>query len=103
MGRPIIIQLFNPRYADAAEILAISGLFLPVLAIRMPLGVMLQQAERPDLLIWSKIAGVLKIVLGLWLVREGGVIMMIWITCLSMTLEIILMDIFIVWQPEGPC
>lgn len=98
MGRPIIIQLFNPEYADAAAILAVSALFLPTTAVRMPLGIMLQHAERPDLLIWSKVSGIVKIVLGLWLVREGGVMMMVWITCLTTLLEIILMTIFIAWQ-----
>ena len=98
MGRPIIIHLFDPRYADAAEILAVSGLFLPVISLRLPFGLMLQHAERPILLVWSKIAGVVKIVLGLWLVREGGVMMMVWITCLTTVLEILLMDIFVIWK-----
>jgi O-antigen/teichoic acid export membrane protein len=98
MSRPLIIQLFDPRYADAAAILAVSGLFLPVIALRMPLGVMLQHAERPDLLIWAKIAGVFKIILGLWLVREGGVMMMVWITCLTTVLEILMMAVFIAWK-----
>jgi O-antigen/teichoic acid export membrane protein len=98
MGRPAIVQLFDPRYGDAAAILAVSGLCLPIISLRMPFGLLLQNAERPDLLIWAKIAGVLKIGLGLWLVRVGGVMAMVWITTLTTLLEISLMAWFIAWK-----
>lgn len=89
MGRPLVIQLFDPQYAmqsadprdgTAALILAVSGFILPMIALRMPLGLILQNAERPDLLLIAKLTGVLKIILGLWLVGSYGVMAMVWIT-----------------------
>jgi O-antigen/teichoic acid export membrane protein len=80
LGRPLITQLFDSRYGDAATILTVSGFILPMIALRMPLGVVLQNAERPDLLLFAKITGVIKIILGLWLLRHHGVMAMVWIT-----------------------
>jgi O-antigen/teichoic acid export membrane protein len=79
MARPLITQLFDPRYGDAAPVLGIMALFLPMEALRYPTGLMLQNAERNDLLAWSKLIGVVKIGIGLWLVPIYGVLGMAWI------------------------
>jgi O-antigen/teichoic acid export membrane protein len=89
MGRPLIVELFDARYADAAMILTVSGLILPMIAMRMPLGLILQNAERPDLLLIAKLTGVLKIVLGLMLVRQWGVMAMVWVTFSTTLAELI--------------
>jgi O-antigen/teichoic acid export membrane protein len=98
MARPIIVRLFDARFADAAEILAVSAFFLPMLSVRFPLGLMLQNAERVDLLIYSKISGLMKIALGLWLVPTGGVVAMVWITGLSFVAQNVIIYGFIVWK-----
>ncbi len=87
MARPVIVELFNADYADAAPILAIQAFFLPMAVLRFALGLLLQNAERIDLLIYSKITGVLKILVGLWLVPAYGVMGMVWITSLSLAAQ----------------
>ncbi len=87
MARPVIVDLFNPEFADAAPILAVQALFLPMIALRFPLGLILQNAERIDLLIYSKITGIIKILVGLWLVPIYGVMSMVWITALALTAQ----------------
>jgi O-antigen/teichoic acid export membrane protein len=87
MARPVIVDLFNKEYAEAAPILAIQAFFLPMVVLRFALGLMLQNAERIDLLIYSKITGVLKIVMGLWIVPLYGVMGMVWLTSLALTAQ----------------
>ena len=87
MARPVIVELFNPEFADAAPILMIQAFFVPMVVLRFALGLMLQNAERIDLLIYSKITGVLKIIVGIWLVPIYGVMGMVWITSLSLAAQ----------------
>jgi O-antigen/teichoic acid export membrane protein len=87
MARPVIVDLFNADFAAAAPILAVQALFLPMIALRFALGLMLQNAERIDLLIYSKITGVIKIAIGIWLVPIYGVMGMVWITVLALTAQ----------------
>jgi len=95
MGRPLIVELFDSRYAEAAGILTVSGFLMPLIALRMPLGLMLQNAERPDLLLYAKVSGVFKILLGLWLMSKGSIMTMVWITLSMTTLEIIMNFVFV--------
>lgn len=95
MAEPVIIYLFDPRYVQGAEFITIMALFIPVFALGMPLFLTLQNAERIDLVIYSKIAGVLKILLGLWLVPQWGAIAMVWISGLGLTLQNLILYIFI--------
>lgn len=83
MAKPVIIHLFDPRYADAAAILIVMVLFLPMEAIRYPLSLLLLNAERNDILVYTKFFGVLKIVLGLWLLPIYGVMGMAVLTGLA--------------------
>ena len=87
MARPVIVDLFSANYPDAAPILTIQAFFLPMVVLRFALGLMLQNAERIDLLIYSKVTGVLKILVGLWLVPMYGVMGMVWITSLSLAAQ----------------
>ncbi|MBU1708256.1 oligosaccharide flippase family protein [bacterium] len=96
MAKPVIVHLFDPDYVQAAGILSIMALFLPMVALQQPLGLILQNAERIDLLIYSKVAGVIKIVVGLWLVPRGGAIAMVWIAGLAYLLQNTLFYIFTV-------
>jgi len=96
MAKPVIVHLFDPDYVQAAGILSIMALFLPMVALQQPLGLILQNAERIDLLIYSKVAGVIKIVVGLWLVPKGGAIAMVWISGLAYSLQNTLFYIFTV-------
>jgi hypothetical protein len=72
------------------------ALFLPMVALQQPLALILQNAERIDLLIYSKVAGVIKIVVGLWLVPKGGAIAMVWISGLAYSLQNTLFYVFTV-------
>lgn len=96
MARPVITELFDPRYVAAAEILVIAGLFLPMQTLRYPLGLMLQNAERNDLLLWTKLLGVAKIGLGVWLIPVYGFLAMVWITQLAITAQNLLLYFWIV-------
>lgn len=87
MAEPVIVHLFEPGYAEAARIITIMALFLPINLLQMPLGLALQNAERIDLLIYSKVAGILKILAGLWLLPTGGVMAMVWISCIALSLQ----------------
>ncbi len=91
MARPVIVELFDPRYGEAAPILAVTALFFPMLAMRTPMSLVIQNAERSDLLLYSKITGVIKILLGLWLVPRGGVMAMVWISGCAMTAQNIML------------
>lgn len=96
MAEPIIVHLFEPRYAEAAGLVTIMALFIPVMALQLPLGLALQNAERIDLIIYSKVAGILKILVALWLIPRGGVMAMAWISGLALALQNVLLYVFIV-------
>ncbi len=95
MAEPIIVYLFDPRYAEAARIVTVMALFLPNVALVLPLSVTLQNAERIDLIIYSKAAGILKIILGLWLVPQWGYMAMVWISGSGMALQNLILYLFI--------
>ncbi|MFZ5432298.1 MAG: lipopolysaccharide biosynthesis protein [Calditrichota bacterium] len=102
MAQPLIVQFFDPRYGEAAAIVVIMGLFLPMETLRYPLGLMLQNAERNDLLIYGKIFGVFKILLGIWLVPRGGLATMVWITSISIVGQNLLFYYWIVRVLKSP-
>jgi O-antigen/teichoic acid export membrane protein len=87
MSGPVIVELFDLRYADAAKLVTVMALFIPITSLRKPLGLMLQNAERPDLLVYAKFTAVIKIITGLWLVPKYGVMAMVWIAGLAILLE----------------
>jgi O-antigen/teichoic acid export membrane protein len=95
MGRSIIVEFFDPRYADAAYILAITALFMPLETMRYPLALVLQNAERNDVLIYGKIFGLLKIGAALWLLPRTGFTTMALITSLSVTSQNVLLYLWI--------
>ncbi|MCB1060437.1 MAG: oligosaccharide flippase family protein [Calditrichaeota bacterium] len=80
MSKEVIVYLFDPRYAEAWPLVATMALFLPSASLRMPLGLMLQNHERIDILIWAKATGLLKIVAGVLLLPRYGYVVMPWIT-----------------------
>ena len=96
MSRPIIVEFFDARYADAAAILSVCAPFLSMAAVYYPLTIMLQNAERPDLLLYSQIVGVVKIAVSLWLLPLGGVMAMAWITSIATLVQVLLLYAFIV-------
>jgi O-antigen/teichoic acid export membrane protein len=87
MARPVIVDLFDARYGDAAGIIIVSCIFLPMTTLRTPLAILVQNAERIDYLIYSKIWGVIKIAAGLWLVPQGGALAMAWISGIALTAQ----------------
>ncbi|MBM3325092.1 MAG: hypothetical protein FJY66_05435, partial [Calditrichaeota bacterium] len=95
MAEPVIVHLFEPRYAQAARIIGIMAFFIPTTAFYLPLALVLQNAERIDLIIYSKFAGILKILIGLWLVPQWGVMAMVWISGLAFLLQNIILYSFI--------
>lgn len=80
MSKEVIVYVFDPRYADAWMLVAVMALFLPSASMRMPLGLMMQNHERVDILIFAKISGVLKIIAGIILLPKYGYNAMPWIT-----------------------
>jgi len=80
MSKEIIIYVFDPRYADAWMLVAVMALFLPAVSVRQPLGLMMQNHERVDILIYAKISGILKIIAGIILLPKYGYNVMPWIT-----------------------
>jgi len=95
MAEPVIVHLFEPRYAEAAGIVSVMALFVPIAGLLMPLALTLQNAERIDLIIYAKVAGVLKILIGLWLVPKWGVMAMVWISGLTTLLHDAILYTFI--------
>jgi len=87
MAKEVIIYVFDPRYADAWMLVAVMALFLPAVSLRQPLGLMMQNHERVDILIYAKVAGILKIIAGLILLPKYGYNVMPWITGLAMVLQ----------------
>lgn len=83
MSKEVIIYLFDSRYADAWPIVAAMALFLPSTSVRMPLGLMMQNHERVDILIWAKLTGIIKIIAGVILLPIYGYAVMPWITGLA--------------------
>jgi O-antigen/teichoic acid export membrane protein len=100
MAKPVIVYLFEARYAEAAGPLTVMALFVAIGALHMPLRIMLENAERIDLTICSKVAAVLKILLGLWLVPKWGVMAMVWISGLSIFLQDAILYAFIAIKLE---
>jgi O-antigen/teichoic acid export membrane protein len=94
MSRPVIVHLFEAKYDDAAGILALFAFYLVLIDFRLPLGLVMLTAERIDLLIYTKVVGVFKILAALWLVPQGHILTMAWITLSSTLLEILLMYLF---------
>ncbi len=87
MSKEIIIYVFDPRYADAWMLVAVMALFLPAASVRLPLGLMMQNHERVDILIFAKMAGILKIIAGLILLPKYGYNVMPWITGFAVILQ----------------
>jgi O-antigen/teichoic acid export membrane protein len=87
MSKEIIVYVFDPRYADAWVLVAVMALFLPAASLRMPLGLMMQNHERVDILIYAKISGILKIIAGVILLPMYGYNAMPWITGFAVLLQ----------------
>ncbi|MCB9365890.1 MAG: oligosaccharide flippase family protein [Calditrichaeota bacterium] len=100
MARPVIVHLFDPEYAQADSLLIVMAVFVFGSSLRFPLGLVLQNAERVDLMIYSKATALLKIALGLWLLPKYGVIAMVWITELAILAQDGVMYYFI-WTRIG--
>jgi O-antigen/teichoic acid export membrane protein len=96
MAEPVIVHLFDPRYAEASKIIGVMALLIPISALQMPLALTLQNAEKIHFVIYSKIAGILKIALALWLVPQWGIMAMVWISGLGIALQNLILYGFIV-------
>jgi O-antigen/teichoic acid export membrane protein len=95
MAEPVIVHLFDPKYAQASSLVAVMSIFLVVGSLGFPLCLMLQNANRIDLLIYSKLAAFLKIGFGLWLLPKYGVIAMVWISGLTLLAQDLVLYYFI--------
>ncbi len=80
MSKEVIIHVFDPRYADAWMLVSVMALFMPSASIRLPLGLMMQNHERVDILIYAKFTSILKIIAGVLLLPKYGYNVMPWIT-----------------------
>lgn len=87
MSKEVIVYIFDPRYADAWMLVAVMALFLPAASVRLPLGLMMQNHERVDILIFAKISGIIKIIAGVILLPIYGFNAMPWITGLAVVLQ----------------
>lgn len=87
MSREVIVYIFDPRYADAWMLVAVMALFMPAASVRLPLGLMMQNHERVDILIFAKISGILKIIAGVILLPKYGYNVMPWITGLAVVTQ----------------
>jgi len=96
MAHPFIVNFFDARYGDAAAIVVVMGIFLPMETLRYPLGLMLENAERADLILFAKITGVMKILAGIWLLPRGELTTMIWISMLAILAQNLLFYFWIV-------
>ncbi|MDD5088130.1 MAG: hypothetical protein PHI18_04965 [bacterium] len=96
MAHPFIVHFFDARYGEAAAIVVVMGIFLPMETLRYPLGLMLENAERADLILYAKITGVLKILVGIWLVPRGGLTTMVWISMLAIMAQNLLFYFWII-------
>jgi O-antigen/teichoic acid export membrane protein len=102
MSRAVIVDFFDPRYAVAGRLLGVMAAFIFMEQLRYPLGLVLQNAERNDLLLYSKVFGVLKIAAGLCLVPLYGAMSMVWITCLAISGQNLLSYYWIVRILKSP-
>lgn len=97
MARPVIVYLFEPKYADAAMAVALLALTLPLFNQKMPYGLVFQSLERIDLIIYVKVVGVIKVLAGLYLVPKYGMLMMAWISLVTSILEVLMMDLLCIF------
>jgi O-antigen/teichoic acid export membrane protein len=102
MSRPLIVNFFDPRYGDAAPVLTVMALGMLMDVLRYPTGLMLQNAERNDLIIYAKIFAVIKIFVGLWLLPLYGAVAMVWITTLATAGQNFLFYYWIVTKLDAP-
>jgi O-antigen/teichoic acid export membrane protein len=102
MSRPLIVNFFDPRYGDAAPVLTVMALGMIMDVLRYPTGLMLQNAERNDLIIYAKIFAVIKIFVGLWLLPIYGAVAMVWITTLATAGQNFLFYYWIVTKLDAP-
>jgi O-antigen/teichoic acid export membrane protein len=93
MARPIIVHFFDPKFAEASLVLIILAFYLVTSNQKLPMGLVLQTAERNDLLILVKSLGLLKVLCTVLIVPLGGVVAMAWIALIASSLEIAFMYI----------
>jgi O-antigen/teichoic acid export membrane protein len=100
MARPVIVYLFDPQYAEADSLLIVMGVFIFGSSLRFPFGLALQNAQRVDLMIYSKATAFVKIGLGLWLLPKYGVYAMVWISEITLLFQDFILYYFI-WTRTG--
>lgn len=93
MAKPIIVHFFDPKFADASLILIILAFFLVTSNQKLPMGLVLQTAERIDLSLIVKTLGIVKVVAAVLILPTGGVTAMAWIALAASSAEIAFMYI----------
>lgn len=73
LGDKIILHLFDPKYMSSLKVLWIVATFLTIRAFRFPLGLILQAAEKVNIIFYSKIFSVYNLILDLIVVKFWGI------------------------------
>jgi O-antigen/teichoic acid export membrane protein len=73
LGDKVILHVFDPRYISGLKILWIVAAFLTIRAFQFPLGLILQAAEKVNIIFYSKIFSVYNLILDLIVVKFWGI------------------------------
>ncbi len=73
LGDKIILHVFDPKYISSLTVLWIVAAFMTVRAFQFPLGLVLQAAEKVNIIFYSKIFSVYNLILDLVVVRFWGI------------------------------
>ncbi|MFH1862230.1 MAG: polysaccharide biosynthesis C-terminal domain-containing protein, partial [bacterium] len=90
-----ISVIIDPRYVDAANILALMALFQVINNISMPIALMAQSVERVEVQLYSKIGAIYNIISALILIPRYGPIGAAWATGTSVLVKNVLMILFL--------
>jgi O-antigen/teichoic acid export membrane protein len=90
LGRPIIANVFDPKYMDAYWVVVLVLFMTLPMAFAIPLGLSAELKERMDITFYGKIVAFLSIPLGILAMRSYGVVGVAAVTLICDTLKIML-------------
>lgn len=93
-GTYFIDLFFDKKYDNVSNILFVFALFLPTKCLTSPLGLFLTALEDVKIILYSKLASFVNIIIGIFVVQEYGVVGLSIVTCLSVFLKDIIIYIY---------